>query len=277
MAATPPPSGNQVPIRLNYTASGILFAKANEANRAIAQTQSGAGTLTDVINPVTFATGKINTTNGSTAVTGVDTKFTDDFEAGQFLFYYNYEGDPVLVGRIASIASDTSLTLSSNAPSNQSLVNCGMINRVLGTSENFLIRIPVPINTGTNTAILPNWNGYKNLVTGFNNSNTNNLKQYSVVNLPQTAATPPLTNIDYTITALYNFQKFQTLSGGQQVTRLFQTVNDFPQFCFAEFDPNGENLPANTLYKLFASESFDLNGINVTLSYNPSFLIQAGY
>ncbi len=123
MAATPPPSGNQVPIRLNYTASGILFAKANEANRAIAQTQSGAGTLTDVINPVTFATGKINTTNGSTAVTGVDTKFTDDFEAGQFLFYYNYEGDPVLVGRIASIASDTSLTLSSNAPSNQSLVN----------------------------------------------------------------------------------------------------------------------------------------------------------
>lgn len=273
--ATTPVSGNQTPVRVTYTASGIVFAKATDANKAIAQTQSGVGTLTDVINPVTFAQGKITTTNGSTAVTGVDTIFLSNFKAGQFLFYYDKSGDPVLVGKIASISSDVSLTLTSNAPSTQTNVNCGMVSVVLGLTENFLIRIPVPIDTLTNTAILPNWNAYKNLTTGFNNTTSNNLEQYSAVNAPQTIGTA--VNIPYTITPLYNFQSFQTTIGGQQVTRLFQSAANFPQFCFAELNPNGEALPANTLYKLFASERFELNGINVTTSYIPSLLTQAGY
>jgi hypothetical protein len=274
MATTPIPGG-QTPVRLIYTASGIVFAKANDNNKAIALTQSGAGTLTDVINPVTFATGKITTTNGSTAVTGVDTLFLTDFRAGQFLFYYNNAGDPVLVGKIANVISDVSLTLTSNAPSSQTSVNCGMVNVVLGLTENFLIRIPVPIDLLTNSAILPNWNAYKNLTTGFNNTASNNLEQYSAVNSPQTIGTA--VNIPYTITPLYNFQSFQTTIGGQQVTRLFQTPANFPLFCFAELNPNGEALPANTLYKLFASERFELNGINVLTNYNPSLLTQAGY
>lgn len=276
MATTPTP-GSQAPVTPTYTASGIVFAKANDNNKAIALTQTGVGTLTDVINPVTFATGKITTTNGSTAVTGVDTLFLTDFRAGQFLFYYNNAGDPVLVGKIANVISDVSLTLTSNAPSSQTSVNCGMIDIVLGTTENFLIRIPVPIDAQIQQATIPNWNAYKNLTTGFNNETYNNLQRYSLVNTPQTAATPPLENIPYEITPIYNFQSYETTVAGQKVTRLFQTPANFPQFCFAELNPNGDVLAANTLFKLFANERFDLNGVTITTGYNPQTLKQAGY
>lgn len=275
MATTPIP-GNQTPVRVTYTASGITFAKATLENKAIALTQSGVGELTNVINPITLATGVI-TTDGTTAVSGVGTTFEDDFKAGDFLFEYDNEGSPILVGRIAQIASNTSLTLSSAAPSSNTGVYCGMMNIVLSGNETFLIRIPVPINTVTNLATLPNWNAYRNLVTGFNNNTNNSLERYSDIGSPQTAATPPLQNVEYTITAIYNFQSFQTTVNGQAVTRNFQTADNFPQFCFAEFNPGADAYAANTLYKLFASERFDLNGISVTTNYNPNFLTQAGY
>jgi hypothetical protein len=275
MATTPIP-GNQTPVRVTYTASGITFAKATLENKAIALTQSGVGELTNVINPITLATGVI-TTNGTTAVSGVGTTFEDDFKAGDFLFEYDNEGSPILVGRIAQIASNTSLTLSSAAPSSNTGVYCGMMNIVLSGNETLLIRIPVPINTVTNLATLPNWNAYRNLVTGFNNNTNNSLERYSDIDSPQTAATPPLQNVEYTITAIYNFQSFQTTVNGQAVTRNFQTADNFPQFCFAEFNPGADAYAANTLYKLFASERFNLNGISVTTNYNPNFLTQAGY
>jgi hypothetical protein len=281
MAVTPPPSANQVPVRLDYTASGIVFAKATAENLAIANTQSGIGTLNDVIEPVTFAQGLINITNGSTAITGTDTFFTSDFSAGQFLFYYDNEGDPVLAGKIASIANDVSMTLTANATVTKVLVNCGMSSIVLSTSDNILIRIPVALTGfGPNVAVIPNWNVYKNLVTGFNNTLSNTLEQYSTTGTPQVAATPPLVNIPYTITPVYNFQSFDAIVNGQRVTLYWQAATNFPSFCFAVFNPNGDadtKLAATTLYKLFASETFPLNGIRVTLSYNPGLLSQAGY
>lgn len=278
MATTPIP-GSQTPVRVTYTASGITFAKATLENKAIALTQSGVGELTNVINPITLATGVI-TTDGTTAVSGVGTTFEDDFKAGDFLFEYDNEGSPILVGKIAQIASNTSLTLSSAAPSSNTGVYCGMMNIVLSGNETLLIRIPVPINTVTNLATLPNWNAYRNLVTGFNNNTNNRLERYSDIGSPQTAATPPLQNVEYTITAIYNFQSFEIESVNEQavaVIRNFQTADNFPQFCFAEFNPGVDAYAANTLYKLFASERFNLNGISVTTNYNPNFLTQAGY
>lgn len=281
MAATPPQSPNQVPVRLDYTASGIVFAKATAENLAIANTQSGIGTLNDVIEPVTFAQGLINITNGSTAITGTGTAFLSDFSAGQFLFYYDNEGDPVLAGKIASIASNASMTLTENATVSKTLVNCGMSSIVLSTSDNIIIRIPVALTGfGPNVAVIPNWNAYKNLVTGFNNTSSNTLEQYSNTGIPQEAATPPLVNIPYTITPVYNFQSFGATVAGQNVTLYWQAATNFPSFCFAVFNPNGDadtKLAATTLYKLFASETFALNGVRVTLSYNPGLLSQAGY
>jgi hypothetical protein len=269
-------------VKLIYTAAGITFAKANAENIAIAKTQSGIGELTDVIEPVTLASGKI--TVDGTAVTGYGTSFTVDFRDGQYLFYYNRNGEPVLLGQILSRGGPFSMTLTSNATVNLTAqTNCGMANTILGTSENLLIRIPV-VSNGVNV-IMPNWGAYRVIespleVNAYNNSEFSNLEQYSIINSPQTPATPPLTSISYTITPVYNFQSYEILENGQKVTKYFQIPANFPSFCFAILNPFGNsnlNLAPNTLYKVFASERFDLNGINVTTGFSQNFLTLAGY
>jgi hypothetical protein len=280
MAVTPPPSANQVPVRFTYTASGITFAKANENNIAIANTQSGIGELTDVIDPVTLASGTI--TVSTTTVNGVGTAFRTDFAAGQYLFYYNNEGEPALLGKIFSVTNDVLMTLAATTATSVADVYCGMASTILGTSESLMIRIPV-VASGPNV-IIPNWAAYRVIETpldasAFNNSTFSNLEQYSNVNAPQTPA-PTLVNIPYTIQPVYNFQSYQTIVSGQKTTLYFQTAANFPSFCYAVLNPYGEAnsvLAANTLYKLFASESFSLNGIVATIAYSQQLLTLAGY
>lgn len=270
-------------VKLNYTAPGIVFAKANENNIAIAQTESGIGTLTDVISPVTLATGKISSDSTQTAVTGVGTRFKIDFLAGQFLYYYNNEGEPAMLGRIDSITSDVLLTLSANATVTQTNVNCGMSTTVINRMDNLIVRIPVVPN-GPNV-IFPNWSSYRDInaqsdVTAFNNSEYSNIEQYSLINAPQTPI-GGIVNISFTITPVYNFQSYDALnSSGQKVRLYFKTTANFPSFCYAILNPFGDDatkLAPNTLYKVFVSESFDLNGINVTTGFSQDYLKIAGY
>jgi hypothetical protein len=71
-----------------------------------------------------------------------------------------------------------------------------------------------------------------------------------------------------------------TVVAGQKVTLYFQTPANFPSFCYAILNPYGEAnsvLAANTLYKLFANERFNLNGIVATTAYSQQFLTLAGY
>jgi hypothetical protein len=60
----------------------------------------------------------------------------------------------------------------------------------------------------------------------------------------------------------------------------FSNESSFPQFCFAKLNPYGDSdqpLPANALYKLFANEKFELNGLVVFKNYLRSQLELAGY
>ena len=271
MAITPP-------VLLTYTATGITFAKATANNLAIANTQSGLGTLEEVVQPVTLATGTIVSDDTDTQITGTGTAFLTDFKAGQYLFYYDETGEPALLGKIASIASNVALALTQNAAVTQTDVNCGMATTIMGTSEDILIRIPVVLN-GNGNAIIPNWIAYIDSVTGYNNASNSSLEQYSVVTEPYTPA-PSTINVEYTILPVYNFQSYETVVGGQKVTRLFQSASNFPSFCYAVFNPYGDAnavLAPNTLYKLFANEQFQLNGVNVTTAYDPQSLKLAGY
>jgi hypothetical protein len=270
-------------VKFNYTATGIVFAKANENNIAIANTESGIGTLTDVIAPVTLATGKISSDNTQTAITGVGTRFKLDFIAGQFLYYYNNEGEPALLGKIASITSDELLTLSASATITQVGVNCGMASTVLNRMDDIIVRIPVVAN-GANV-IIPNWSAYRDInapteVTAFNNSEFSNIEQYSLINAPQTPI-GSLVNIPFTITPVYNFQSYDALnSSGQKVRLYFKTPANFPSFCYAIFNPFGDEatkLAPNTLYKAFVNEGFPLNGIIATTGFSQNFLKIAGY
>jgi len=212
-----------------YTAAGIVFAKANEANLATAKTlNAAADSLTEVFNPVTLATGKITATSGNTTITGIGTSFLTDFAVGDYMFYYTADATPTLLGKVSARNSDT-------------------------------------------------WNAYRqqNTATSYNLASRSSMATYSQVNNPTVAGTP--INIDYTITPIYDYAKV-TVNGFQYV---FATEALFPNYAYAILNPYGDsavdNLPSNTLYKMFANENFAENGILVTTNYPFLFLQTAGY
>jgi hypothetical protein len=279
---TPPPNPANI-VYGTYTASGIVFAKANEANLATALTlNAAADSLTEVFNPVTLATGKItNASTGSTSVTGTSTAFLTDFSAGDYMFYYTANATPVLLGKVSVVNSNTSITLSANASADISTIPayCGKTNTVIGVYEDILMRIPVVPQSSTQIW-MPNWNAYRissGQPTSYNNTSYSNMETYSEVNNPTTESGSPV-NIPYTITPIWDYAKTNNTNGYQYV---FASSALFPNYAYAVLNPNGnsqvDNLAPNTLFKMFANESFANNGIQVTTNYPLLFLQTAGY
>lgn len=266
-----------------YTTSGVVFAKANANNLAIAKTPKGIGTLTDVITPISFASGTITVTNGSTGVSGISTAFNTELNVGQYLFYYNSNGDPVLAGKIATISSATSLTLATQFPgSTVSGKNCGVTDVVAGGFDDFIVQIPTQINIPTKQCIIPNWAQYVIRVSpgviGENNPNNISLEQYSNVNNPQVAATPPLTSIPFVLTPIGADWPWN--KGTRSERAYFPNTESFPSFCYAKLNPYGDTdspLPSNTLYKYFINQNFNLNGLIATVNLEDTILTQQGY
>jgi hypothetical protein len=285
--AGPVKGGGSTPVQyITYTAAGIIFAKATDANIAVAKTLNATqDSLTDVFSPVTLATGKITTAaTNSAVILGTATAFLTDFAAGDYLFYYTASASPILLGRIASVDSDTAITLTANSPvaiSSPPGAYCGKTNTVIGASENIIIRIPVvPLSVGTNGAIaqiaMPYWNGYRipPAVTSSDNLTTSSsMATYSKINNPAEATNSPV-NVPYTIEPFWEYA-VATVND-----TVFATAASFPNFAYALLNPNGNSsiqLAANTLYKMFAEESFNNNGIIVSVNYPYSNLIAAGY
>jgi hypothetical protein len=261
-----------------YTAAGIVFAKANEANLATAKTlNAAADSLTEVFNPVTLATGKITATSGNTTITGTATSFLTDFAVGDYMFYYTADATPTLLGKVSARNSDTSITLASGSPVTITVAAyCGKTNTVIGVSEQILMRIPIVPNAQKQIN-MPNWNAYRQqkTATSYNLASSSSMATYSQVNNPTVVGTP--ININYTITPIYDYAKV-TIGGFQYV---FATEALFPNYAYAILNPYGDsavdNLPSNTLYKMFANENFAENGILVTTNYPFLFLQTAGY
>ena len=330
----------------------IVFAKATEANLAIANTPTGAGTLEDVIAPVTKAQGTITTatpittagtatcSSGSNSVSGSGTTFEDDgfaagmylffqdatntyilagiidevtdnvtitlttdvlvpfsgatvvaapvgtsvlgqgtnfqndFKAGEYLFYYDlYTSQPILLGKISQVNSATSMTLTANASAALIAPHpCGMASVVLSSQESILMRIGIaPISGGI--FFLPNWNQWlsPNLYGSPNNANTNNLKQISAANSPSTPIVPQ-TNVQYSITPVFGWEINPTTQ------KYFPAEQDVPSYVYAQLTSySGAALAPNTLFRLFASASFEANCIKASLNYSKNDLVQAGY
>lgn len=277
------PPGNQTkPAGFTTTFVGVTYAKATPANLAIANSPRGIGDLEEVITPVSLAQGVIDTTNGNTAVNGVGTNFTNVL-VGQYIYYYNTAGEPVLLGKVLTVTSSVSLTLTANATVNNNDVYYGFTSTILGRRDEILIRIPVVAQQGS-SVVIPYWDNYREIndgdsLTWFNDSSTNALDRVSQIGSPITPASP-VVNIGYTIEPLYGWVPTTITSVGQQVQVYFTSTGAFPQFCFAKLNPYGDSeqpLPANALYKLFANENFALNGLVVTTNYLRSQLELAGY
>jgi len=279
MAATPNPA---LIVYGQYLAPGIVFAKANANNIAVAKTvTSSPDALTEVFSPVTLATGKItNASTGSAVVTGTSTAFLTDFVAGDYMFYYNASATPVLLGKIANVDGNTQITLTSNASADISAVPayCGKTSTMIGVADQVIMRIPVVANSSTQVW-LPNWNKYRITAgqpTSYNDTTYSSMSTYSQVNNPTVIGSP--VNVPYTITPLWDYPQTSDKEGNNYV---FATTSAFPNFAYALLDPNGnsqeENLVPNTLFKMFANESFENNGILVNANYPVLFLQTAGY
>jgi hypothetical protein len=279
--------GNSTPVSyVTYAAAGITFAKATPENIAVANTiDAAADSLTDVFSPVTLATGKITTAaTNSTLIEGTATAFLTDFNEGDFLFYYTANASPVLLGKILSVDTDAQITLTANSPvaiSSPPGAYCGKINTVISAYEEILIRIPVvPLSFGPTgnvlTIAMPYWNGYREAPpqpTSNNLISSSSMSTYSKINNPSQIGT--VNQVPFTITAIYNYP----VAPGTNT--VFATSAFFPNYAYALLNPYGnssvQNLAANTLYKMFANENFQDNGIRVNTNYPFSNLRSAGY
>lgn len=287
--STPPNLANIVPITYNF--SGIVFAKATDANLAVAKkTNSTASELTDIFSPVTLATGKIITASTSSAVIqGSATEFLTDFENGDYLFYYDSTATPFLIGRIQTRNSNTQITLTGNSsvtisttPTSGQLYPtfCGKTSTIIGLNESVVMRVPV-FPYGQAQAIMPNWNKFRlqSQPSSYNNPANVSIVTYSAINNPTGPGTSQ--NISFTITAATDFTYVST--GAFRYTFLNATVANggFPTFVYAILNPYGDStvdsLPPNTLYRLFANENFNQNGILVSPTYPELFLQASGY
>lgn len=279
MAATPNPA---LIVYGQYLASGITFAKANDNNLAVAKSiNAAADSLTEVFNPVTLATGKITSAStGSAVVAGTGTLFNTDFVAGDYMFYYTANATPVLLGRVASVDGDTQITLTANATTSISAVPayCGKTSTMVGVADQVIMRIPVVAKNITQIW-LPNWNKYRLTAgqpTSYNDTAYSSMKTYSQVNNPVVIGSP--VNVPYTITPIWDYAQTSDKEGKKYV---FATTSLFPNYAYALLDPYGnaqaENLVPNTLFKMFANETFENNGILATTNYPVLFLQTAGY
>lgn len=288
MAAASGPNPANI-IKGNYTASGIVFAKATDANMLVAKSIVAAPEdLTDVFAPVTLASGKIGAAaTNSPVIQGINTNFENEFFQGEYMFYYTAGAQPILLGKIANVDSPTQITLSANSPIGIDETPtgaqiyppyCGKTKTLIGTTEQIIMRIPV-VTKAPGQIWLPNWNAYRitaNEPTSFNKATSVSMSTYSQINDPSQAAVSPV-QVQFTIKPIWEYAKV-TVSGYQYV---FANTNWFPNFAYALLDPYGDSLtqslPANTLYKMFANQSFDNNGILATVNYPVLFLTSSGY
>jgi hypothetical protein len=276
----------------NQVLSGITFAQSTAENRAVANSATGGTvtSLTNIITPVSLETGRIYYQTGSPTVTGIGTEFLTDFEAGQYLFAYDrITAAPALLGKIQAIGSDTSLTLTDNAPAtvaSTAAVYCGKTNILLSTRDNIIMRVPVPVQSGN--FFLPFWANWRiagGVQKGFNRQDRSSLERISSVGSPATPAGTPYESISYTINPLINgWIKFSDSDGRNELTSVVKyfpvNQNSIPVFAYAELNPFGEgnqNLTPNTLFKLFASQTFEQNTIQAQNGYLQTDLREAGY
>ena len=270
-----------------YNVSGIVYCRTTDANLAIASTNSGGesdSVIEDVIAPPSLATGKITCSTGSATVSGTDTTFiSQQLSVGQFLYAYGAAGAPELVGRIASISTNTTLTLDENALISRTLKNFGSSENKLAGFESILIRIPVvvtatDVNGNVTSGNIPDFREWRTPnnnqgVNGFNNPSFSNLVRYSNPGDPVSIDSTPTAdnNVPFTITSLNKF------TGAKP--DVVWTVGTIPNYIWAKIDPygkDGANLSQATMFYLFTATTF-YKGLVAVPNYNKQFLINAGY
>lgn len=269
-----------------YNVSSVLYARVTDANLAIASSNSGGtatSTIEEIIEAPTLATGKITTFAASTTVIGSETDFVNDYSEGQYLYYYNADGTPKLLGQIASREGST-MVLVDDALEVVVNKNAGAAGIKLTGNENILLRVPVVPRIITNNvvvdALIPNlleWRATNSNAgeNSINNPNTSAIIRYSnpgdVVSVDTTSSEAEK-NVDFTIRNLNVF------SAGNTALTYFP-AGQIPNYIWFLINPYGKtdrNLAQSTMFKLFTKIVFT-NGLPITANTPERILTSAGY
>jgi len=264
----------------------ITYCRITDSNRAIAITNNGGtsdSVIEEIINPVSLITGKITTTD-STSVTGTQTTFRTQLLEGDYLYDYDADGAPELIGRIAIISDDNTLTLEEPALFTRTLKHAGSSRAILRGTENIYARIPVSV-TGRNSngvvtqELIPNFNEWRlpnnnQGLNGFNNPSSSNLVRYSnpgnVVSVDSTPTTE--NNIPFTFRTLNQFK----ISANRDT---FWSLGELPNYIWIEINPYGDNgieLAQSTMFYLFTKTVFQ-QSLTATINFSRQTLVNAGY
>lgn len=259
--------------------SSVKYYRINNTNRAIAASNKGTGNpIEEITAPVlggTFATIASTTV---TCTTAGGNNFSN-FSPGQYLYYIdNNNGNYVLVGQIATIASGgLSLTLTANAlttPQSGSTLVASFF--LVSTVESFYIRVATEIGgtAGADRVNLPkiaDWRENASL-TSNNRRAVTKLERVTNVGVPLSTASS-IQNIPFQITT----QNVFTQSGASG--SFWNTLEDFPAFIWLRADINtGEvanSLAGKTGYRFTTLET--LESLNVGINTPQSTLVDGGY
>jgi hypothetical protein len=255
--------------------AGIFYARVNTANLTIAQSNSGGvvGGYSDVILAPSSITGPITSSTASASVTNAGTDFTNDM-VNKFLWQFDINGNPILVGQILTVNSSSSITLTANASSTATARPFGVSYTLITTRESVIVGVPVTPQDSSSVWItdFTAWRqSPSNIATTYNEPTVSQLVRYSNAGTPLVIDSTP-DNVAFTIEPLQVFQ------AGIGSGTYWQDAASLPTTNTALLNPFGGTgimLSALTMYRwrteeLLASEL-------VSPGTNASFVRNLGY
>jgi len=148
-----------------YTANSAFQTTANLGTDKIRIATTTSAIQYDTGSPKVIGTGTIAVATTSKTVTGTSTQFTTEVQIGQWL---SGNTTNLILGQVASIANNTSLTLTANA----SINNASVAYAISPTSDGFALATTnssiIPANTTLNSVIV----GQGNVVSFLNVTGT---------------------------------------------------------------------------------------------------------
>jgi len=226
------------------------FYRVNANNTAIATSASGSGTPTEEIGKIVLSAGTIAFSTASAVVTGTSTQFQTDtqFQPGLVLVYLNSISNEIdLVGIIASVDSETQITLVENAANTDTGVSCAATAVLINANENYYTRFTPNLLSAGQILEVPDLTAMKTTGTGWTNPSLFSLTQFSDTG-DINAEAPSPTNIDQAISAATVFSV-----SASNTANWFTTSGNFPAYVWALINPNGSRnvqLAESTLFKI---------------------------
>jgi hypothetical protein len=269
----------------NYSAE-ITYARINSNNSSLAVSNDGAGdgsgaSITEVIAAPTLSGFTVSGTPSGTVVTA-NASVAGVFEAGQYLYYWDANANPTLIGQIDTISTSTI-----NLVSTILGVGSNMTNRELGVSyslitsdEQFFIRVKTSKVSSTTTSfiLMPNFQTWRTIPSQRGASPIitaqSNIQRYSNIGTPVSiSGTQPFVN--------FNVVTQNTFLSSNNGVTFFANWAQFPQYIWLRAtiipsDATSSSLLPATMYRFTTNEFMD-NAITITANTANAVLFDAGY